>query len=341
MDEKKSFGEYIRKKRLESAQTQKQLADALFVAESTVSKWERGLSYPDVSLIPAVCRALHISEHEFFTACDDEQARQEQRAAAVGRGVIQGWRRFFAASYGAAIVICFLCDLALFHTLDWFWIVLTAIGLAFCVTNLPFRVQRNRLPVCLGAGTACLILLLLACWTFVGGRWLGGAVAITAAALSLPWGIYALWRFYGRHMAVLSMVLFSLWTFFLLAVIWGMTGGAWLLSLAWPLAALSLAFLWGAFGALMWLPGSRWLKAGTISLLFSFAIPAVNSLCTHLIPAQDGPSFLDYFAWGRILSHLSAGDFSWANILIFVLMLAASLVLLAVGAVRTHRGRHV
>ena len=44
MEEKRSFGEYIRKKRLELAMTQKDLAQRLYVTESTVSKWERGVS---------------------------------------------------------------------------------------------------------------------------------------------------------------------------------------------------------------------------------------------------------------------------------------------------------
>ena len=55
MEEKRSFGEYLRKKRLELAMTQKDLAQRLYVTESTVSKWERGLSYPDVSLVTAIC----------------------------------------------------------------------------------------------------------------------------------------------------------------------------------------------------------------------------------------------------------------------------------------------
>ncbi|MDE7004572.1 MAG: helix-turn-helix domain-containing protein [Oscillospiraceae bacterium] len=47
MNEKKPFGDYIRKKRLEAGLTQRELAEQLFVTESTISKWERALSYPD------------------------------------------------------------------------------------------------------------------------------------------------------------------------------------------------------------------------------------------------------------------------------------------------------
>ena len=40
MEEKRPFGEYIRKKRLEVGLTQKELAGRLFVTESSVSKWD-------------------------------------------------------------------------------------------------------------------------------------------------------------------------------------------------------------------------------------------------------------------------------------------------------------
>ena len=93
MEEKRPFGEYIRKKRLEMGLTQKELAGRLFVTESSVSKWERNLSYPDVSLVTSICRELGISEHEFFTACDDHQAHAQERAAAVCRAAALGFRR--------------------------------------------------------------------------------------------------------------------------------------------------------------------------------------------------------------------------------------------------------
>ncbi|HIZ08440.1 MAG TPA: helix-turn-helix domain-containing protein, partial [Candidatus Eubacterium avistercoris] len=64
MEEKISFGKFIMKKRKEKNMTQKELAQKLFVTESAVSKWERGLSYPDISLITSICEALDITERE-------------------------------------------------------------------------------------------------------------------------------------------------------------------------------------------------------------------------------------------------------------------------------------
>ncbi len=332
MNEKKPFGEYIRKKRLEAGLIQKELAAQLFVTESTVSKWERGLSYPDVSMVTAICAALHITEHEFFTACDDDQVHSQEATAKRWQRMVTGARRFFAVSYAVAIVTCFICDLAVFHTLDWFWIVLTSCALAFCFTNLPFLVRRNKWSVCLGAASGCLILLLLACWLYTGGWWIIGGMCITAVSLALPWGWWAVWRFYGKHLPELWVALLSVWPFFLLAVIWAFTGGDWLLSLAFPLAAVGAAFLWAGFAAVYWLPAGPWLKAGVVVLLVSFATPVFNSLCDLLIEDRNGPRFWDYFSVRSILIWWSAGDASWVNPLIFQIMVICSIALIGVGA---------
>lgn len=332
MDEKKSFGEYIRRKRLGIGMTQRELAQALYVTESSVSKWERGLSYPDVSLVPAICRLLGISEHEFFTACDDDEAGAQARAAAVWNGVVKGVQIFFAAAYAAALIPCFICNLVFEGALTWFWIVFFSLAIGFCCTNLPFLVRRNRLPVCLGAASGGLILLLLACWGVAGGHWLGGSVAITAVSLALPWGVWAVWRFYGRRVLPLSMAVLTVWVFALLAVIRLFTGGDWLLGFAYPIAVFALAFLWLFFAVFYWLPAGPWLKAGLAGLLLTFVVPLGNCLSAVMVPEQKVPTLAHYFSWGVLLTHEDVGGFSWINVLVFAVMLLASLVLLAVGA---------
>lgn len=338
-NERKSFGEYIRRKRLEAGLTQRELAGQLFVTESTISKWERGLSYPDVSMVTTICGALRITEHEFFTACDDDKVRAQARQAAVWRGVTKGTRLFFAVGYAAALVACFICDLAVFHTLDWFWIVLAGCALAFCFTNLPFLAGRNKLPICLGAASGCLILLLLACWWYAGGWWIIGGLAITAVCLALPWAWWAVWRFYGKHVPPLCVAVLTVWLFGLLAVIWAFAGGDWLVPVAFPLALVGCGFLWAGFAAVYWLPAGPWLKAGVIALLASFATPVFNGLCDLVLEDTGGPRLLDYFSVGDMLARRSAGDLSWVNPLIFQIMLVISLGVLAVAVVVEVRRR--
>ena len=46
--------------RQERGWTQKQLADALNLSDRTISKWERGLGCPDVSLLPELSAVLAV-----------------------------------------------------------------------------------------------------------------------------------------------------------------------------------------------------------------------------------------------------------------------------------------
>ena len=54
----KKIGALIYSLRKEKSLTQKQLADQIFVSDKAVSKWERGLGCPDVTLLPALSEVL-------------------------------------------------------------------------------------------------------------------------------------------------------------------------------------------------------------------------------------------------------------------------------------------
>ena len=54
------IGSIIRALRLEHNMTQKQLADKMNLSDKTISKWERGLGLPDISLIPELSGLLGI-----------------------------------------------------------------------------------------------------------------------------------------------------------------------------------------------------------------------------------------------------------------------------------------
>ena len=54
-------GVLIAQLRKERNLTQKQLADQLHISDRTISKWERGAGFPDVSLLEPLADALHCS----------------------------------------------------------------------------------------------------------------------------------------------------------------------------------------------------------------------------------------------------------------------------------------
>ncbi|MBR2139035.1 MAG: helix-turn-helix transcriptional regulator [Bacilli bacterium] len=60
------IGKFITKMRKEKKLTQEQLAEKMGVSINAVSKWERGLSFPDVSLYKKLCEELEISIEELI-----------------------------------------------------------------------------------------------------------------------------------------------------------------------------------------------------------------------------------------------------------------------------------
>ncbi len=65
---KERFGAFIAQERRNSGMTQRDLADRLHVTDKAVSKWERGLSYPDVTLLEPLAEAFGLGV-ESLMAC--------------------------------------------------------------------------------------------------------------------------------------------------------------------------------------------------------------------------------------------------------------------------------
>lgn len=65
------LNDVIRTKRLELGLTQEGLAGRLGVSAPAVNKWERGLNYPDITLLPALARTLGVDLNTLLSFQDD------------------------------------------------------------------------------------------------------------------------------------------------------------------------------------------------------------------------------------------------------------------------------
>ena len=170
MTDKKTFGSFVKTKRTEKGYSQKDLAEILFVTEGAVSKWERGVSYPDITLISELCKALDISEHELITASTDLEARKTKQDARKFRVIRSAWFWVPTLSYAVAIAVCFICNLAINRTLSWFFIVLAALLCAFSfVPTFTSFVRSNKLLVFAATSYGSICLLLFSCAVYTGG----------------------------------------------------------------------------------------------------------------------------------------------------------------------------
>ena len=83
MDNEK-FGKFIQKLRKEKNMTQKQLGEKLNITDKAISKWERGLSFPDISMLNSIAETFDITVTELLNCeigvkneIDVEKAIQE------------------------------------------------------------------------------------------------------------------------------------------------------------------------------------------------------------------------------------------------------------------------
>jgi len=74
------IGKYIAGKRKDLGMTQKQLAECLGMSDKSVSKWERGVCLPDVSVYSELCCILGISINEFLAGEDIHRENLTQKA---------------------------------------------------------------------------------------------------------------------------------------------------------------------------------------------------------------------------------------------------------------------
>ena len=82
----RNMGKMILRLRKEKGMTQKKLADRLQITGNAVSKWERGVSCPDISVVPELAERLGVSMDELLAdnlMPDKWQAFKELNAADV------------------------------------------------------------------------------------------------------------------------------------------------------------------------------------------------------------------------------------------------------------------
>ena len=65
--EARKTGRFIAEKRKERNLSQRDLADFLHITDKAISKWERGLSFPDITVLIPLSEALNVSLYDLLT----------------------------------------------------------------------------------------------------------------------------------------------------------------------------------------------------------------------------------------------------------------------------------
>lgn len=343
-----SFGAFLRQKRTEKNLTQKELAEALFVSESAVSKWENDVAHPDITMLPKLSEILGASEHELITASIDNRAREERKQAKKWRTFSLSLSVFFYIAYGVALITCFICNLAIEGTLSWFFLVLFSILLAFSFTNLPNLIRKYKLILIPLSQYSALVLLLGACCHYTGGNWFWIPVlSVLLGFLIIFVPIYiAKYRVFQRlkgYNDFLSVAVDFLVLNVLLIVINvytlgnGYDGGWWYSATAFPIV-LCVYLVLNILLSVRFLKTNKFAKTGII-----LSLTNVFLYLPPLFIKVENPALQreldDINIFKADLSSWQASVTLEQNIhlLVFLTLLLVSLVFLCIGAIRHHR----
>ena len=161
MDNKK-MGEFILELRKSKQMTQKNLAEKLNITDKAVSKWERGLSYPDISLLPSIAEILGVTTGELLNgernsygienteqSIDNALNYADKTAKRKFKSIQVVCATAFSLLLFIGIVVCAICDIAVSGSFTWSWFPISSIIFAWLVFFPVIRFDKKGIVLTL------------------------------------------------------------------------------------------------------------------------------------------------------------------------------------------------
>ena len=206
MQSENRMGEFICELRKEKGLTQKQLAEQLSVTDKAISKWERGMGYPDITLLTKLAACLGVSTNELLSGIHETAQPEPEPQEAIVQYTLEyvdsvttdkrARRRkmaalIFSATLLTAAVICMICDLSINGRFTWVVYPVSSLLYAWIVVMPPLYIPRQRIFTALLSVSVFTLPFLLVLSQAVGGGWfLPIAVPCTLASLAWTWVVY-------------------------------------------------------------------------------------------------------------------------------------------------------
>ncbi len=151
MDQNKT-GKFIAGERKRKALTQKQLAEMLGISDKTISKWERGGGFPEVSLLLPLCRELDITVNELLAgervAEEDYKKKAEENMMNLVKEAQESRKKIILSALVAALAILAALPLIVvagaLEMETWLRCLLIGIGLVVVVLGIIIACILDR-----------------------------------------------------------------------------------------------------------------------------------------------------------------------------------------------------
>ena len=146
------IGKFIAEERKRKGYTQKQLSEKLGISDKTVSKWERGNGFPEVSLLLPLCNELDITVNELLSgervSEEDYRKKAEENMVNLVKEAQESKKKIILSAMVAILVLVAAIPLfVLSGTMEmdiWIRIILIIIGLTVIAIGIAIACILDR-----------------------------------------------------------------------------------------------------------------------------------------------------------------------------------------------------
>lgn len=146
------IGKFIADERKRKGYTQKQLSEKLEISDKTISKWERGNGFPEVSLLLPLCNELEITVNELLSgervSEEDYLKKAEENMVNLVREALESKKKIVLSAMVAGLTIIATVPLfilsGMFEMPVWTRVLLMGIGFVIMVIGIAIACVLDR-----------------------------------------------------------------------------------------------------------------------------------------------------------------------------------------------------
>lgn len=146
------IGKFIAEERKRKGYTQKQLSEKLGISDKTISKWECGNGFPEVSLLLPLCQELDITVNELLSgervSEEDYRRKAEENMVNLVKEAQESKKKIILSAMVAMLVIVAATPLFVlagaFGMEDWQRVFLIILGIVVIVMGIAIACILDR-----------------------------------------------------------------------------------------------------------------------------------------------------------------------------------------------------
>lgn len=231
------------------------------------------------------------------------------------------------------VIVCLICNIAIGHALDWFFIVLASLLVFASITVLPMLVpEKKGFWTIIGFTTSLLLLLLVTC-IYTKGNWFflaGVPVVFGLSVVFMPYAVYQinLPEILKKQKGFLVMTWDTIWLYAIIFVcgVYSTAERYW--SIALPITTFCILLPWAIFICIRYCRVHPMIRAGIVMMILGIFTAFVNDVINWVIYGMWHMRILDFdFSRWNSVSAMNGN----ITLIICIVLLVMGILLIAVG----------